>query len=151
MAAFRTSQSRRAADITIALKHRTESQEMISTHERWSHFSRGPEIARLDLLRTLDDAVAADREILRIVTQELRDTLRAREAVGAIVDHEVQKRAEALVAPPPPPPAESRRAVASRARRAGSGAGGWLHVLQRAAWALVVLLAVAWAVRGFVL
>jgi len=85
---------------------------MISTHERWSQFSRGPEIARLDLLRTLDDAIAADREILRVVTQELRDTLEARVRVGGIVDREVDERAEKLVAVAP-------RRVVGRQRRWG--------------------------------
>lgn len=100
IASYRTSQSRRAADITIALKHRSESQEMIGTHDRWSQFSRGPEIAKLDLLRTLDSAIAADREILRILTQELKDTLAARELVGGIVDGDVQERVEKFTTGP---------------------------------------------------
>ena len=62
---------------------------MISTHERWAEFSRGPESARLDLLRAMDDAVQADREILRVIAAELRDTLEARERLGGIVDAEL--------------------------------------------------------------
>jgi hypothetical protein len=100
IASYRTSQSRRAADITIALKHRSESQEMIGTHDRWSQFSRGPEVAKLDLLRALDRAIAADREILRILTQELKDTLAARELVGGIVDGDVEERVEKLTIGP---------------------------------------------------
>jgi hypothetical protein len=85
--AYRAASSRRAADITIALKHRSERQEQIQSFGRWSKFCRSPEAARLDLLRALDDCVAADREILRIVKAELEGTLGLRERVGAIVDH----------------------------------------------------------------
>ncbi|KAI5814612.1 hypothetical protein BZA77DRAFT_318168 [Pyronema omphalodes] len=100
IASYRTSQSRRAVDMTIALKHRSESQEMIGTHDRWSQFSRGPEVAKLDLLRTLDRSIAADREILRILTQELKDTLAARELVGSLVDADVEERVEKLTTGP---------------------------------------------------
>lgn len=84
--AYRAASSRRAADITIALKHRSERQEQIQSFGRWSKFCRSPEAARLDLLRALDDCVAADREILRIVKAELEGTLGLREQVGVIVD-----------------------------------------------------------------
>ena len=84
--AYRAASSRRAADITIALKHRSERQEQIQTFGKWSKFCRSPEAARLDLLRSLDDCVAADREILRIVKAELEGTLELREQVGVIVD-----------------------------------------------------------------
>ncbi|KAF8532840.1 hypothetical protein BDD12DRAFT_540529 [Trichophaea hybrida] len=140
VAAYRTTQSRRAADITIALKHRSESQEMILTHERWSHFSRGPEIARLDLLRTLDDAIAADREILRIVAQELRDTLEARERVGGIVDRDVEERAEKLVAVQP-----VRRVVG---RRRG---WGWGWMLKRLVGLMLLAAAAVWVYRTYLL
>ncbi|KAI5850973.1 hypothetical protein BZA05DRAFT_474281 [Tricharina praecox] len=89
VATYISTTTRRAADITIALKRRAQSYEMIATHERWAEFARGPESARLDLLRAMDDAVQADREIIRVIAAELRDTIEARERLGGIVDREL--------------------------------------------------------------
>jgi hypothetical protein len=91
LSAYRGNQSRRAADITIAFKRREQSQEMLTSFANWKGFCKSEESARLDLLRAMDDAVAADREILRILKRELEEVLDVREKVGCEVDREVQE------------------------------------------------------------
>jgi len=134
VATYISTTTRRAADITIALKRRTQSYEMISTHERWAGFSRGPESARLDLLKAMDDAVQADREILRVIAAELRDTLDARERLGGIVDAELTGEGAVKI------DATARRRVVGRRKGWSWGASTLL---------VCVLVAVACAVKWY--
>lgn len=88
------------------------------------------------MLRTLDDAVAADREILRVLTVELRDTLAARDRIGGAVDKEVEARGGKL---------ETRRRIVGRRRRRWNVG----MVVNRVVSTLVLALLLWWAWRAY--
>jgi hypothetical protein len=113
---------------------------MVASYANWKGFCKSEESARLDLLRAMDDAVAADREILRILMAELKELVEVRGSVGEVVDTAVE---EEVVGG-----RKGKRVVGRPKRPWFSGLG---TLIRRVIMLLMLVVAAAWVGRSYVL